>query len=130
LVRSKHAFFKHHPLDGQIAVGDEILTTPYLIYDGFMLLHGGTVDAQVASRLLENEELMPLLDTNGRALAAIWVCDFSEANLGPHQELQISLFATFRPVPPIEADPFAIFRALMRQPDTHMVCHGLWNSTA
>lgn len=130
MVRSKHAFFKHHPLDGQIAVGDEILTTPYLIYDGFMLLHGGTVDAQVASRLLENEELMPLLDTNGRALAAIWVCDFSEANLGPHQELQISLFATFRPVPPIEADPFAIFRALMRQPDTHMVCHGLWNSTA
>jgi len=45
---------------------------------------------------------MPLLD-NGRALAAISVCDFSEANLGPHQEL---LAPTTTPTSPLMR-PFA-----------------------
>lgn len=128
-MRSNHALFKKYPLDGQVTVDGESLSTPYHIYDGSMVFVGGTADAGVASQFLANERLTPLLDTHGRALAAIWACDFTEANLGPHHELQISLFASFRPMPPVTAHPFAIFRALTAMPEMRMVCHGLWNST-
>mgnify|MGYP006876346025 CR=1 FL=1 len=57
------------------------------------------------------------------------ICDFADANLGAHHELQISLFATPRSSPPLPADPFAFFRALATRPDLLMVCHGLWNNT-
>lgn len=128
-MRSDHALFKTYPLDGQVTVGGESLTTPYHVYDGSMLFLGGTADAGAAAHLLANEGLTPLLDADGRALAAVWACDFTEANLGPHLELQISLFASVRPMPPLEPHPFRIFRALTAMPETRMVCHGLWNST-
>lgn len=128
-MRSKHALFEKYPLDGQVTVGGEALTTPYHVYDGSMVLLGGTADKAVASGLLSNEErLAPILDANGRALMAVWICDFNEANLGPHHELQISLFATSRPIAPLKPHPFAIFRALTVIPETRMVCHRLWNS--
>ncbi len=76
-----------------------------------------------------NERLVPLLDANDRALMAVWVCDFTKANLGPHHELQISLFATFRPIQRLKPHPFTVFRTLLVIPETRMVCHGLWNST-
>lgn len=128
-MRSNHALFKKYPLDGEVTVGGEVLTTPYHIYDGSLVLLGGTADAAVASDLLSSEDLAPLIDANGRALAAAWIGDFTEANLGPHHELQISLFAAFRPVKPLPPHPFAIFRALTAMPEARMVCHGLWNST-
>lgn len=128
-MRSKHALFERYPLDGQVTVDGEVLTTPYHIYDGSMVLVGGTADAAVAADLLSNERLVPILDQSGRALVAVWACDFTEANLGPHHELQISLFASFRPIEPLESHPFAILRALTVIPETRMVCHGLWNST-
>ncbi len=132
-MRSNHPIFKRYPLDGEITLGGETLTTPYHVYDGAMLLLGGTADAAVASKLLSDVRMLPLLDENGRALVAVWVGDFTEANLGAHHELQISLFATGRPIPrPIprlKPHPFAILRALTAIPETRMVCHGLWNST-
>lgn len=60
---------------------------------------------------------------------AVWMCDFTDANLGPHHELQISLFATSRPIPRLKPHPFAIFRALTMIAEARMVCHGLWNNT-
>lgn len=128
-MRSRHALFERYPLDGQVTVDGEVLTTPYHIYDGSMVLVGGTADAEVASDLLSNDRLVPILDDSGRALAAVWACDFTDSNLGPHHELQISLFASFRPIQPLKAHPFAILRALTLVPETLMVCHGLWNST-
>ena len=129
MTRENHPLFEKYPLDGQVVVAGEALTTPYHIHDGAMLFVGGTADAETASALLAGERLTPLLDTRGRALAAVWIGDFTEANLGPHLELQISLFAAFKPLPPLAAHPFAIFRALTAVPETRMVCHGLWNST-
>lgn len=81
-----------------------------LIYDGSMVFLGGTADAAVVSALLSNERLVPLLEANDRALTAVWVCDFTKANLGPHHELQLSLFATFRPLQRLNPHPFTIFR--------------------
>lgn len=125
----KQQLFQHFPLDGRLIVAEEEVSTPYHIYDGTILSLGGTVDGKAAARFLEAEHLRPVMDTDGRALAAIWVCDFTEANLGAHHELQISLFTTRRQVRPLKANAFSYHRALAAMPDLAMVCHGLWNST-
>ncbi len=128
-TRENHRLFKKYPLDGQVMVNGQSVSTPYHIYDGEMVFIGGTAKADVARELLKNEHLTPILDTNGDALMAVWICDFTQANLGAHHELQFSIFATPKPQPPVQAHPFAIFRALVMNPDAMMICHGLWNNT-
>lgn len=126
---AKHKLFDQFPIDGEVQIGEETLTTPYQIYDGSILFIGGRADASVAAELLRNESLSPILDQAGNALAAIWVCNFTDANLGPHHELQFSIFASYTPVAPVSAHPLAIYRLLSVEAKTMMVCHGLWNST-
>lgn len=128
-MRQQHKLFTQYPLDGEVQVGNETLTTPYHIYNGSILFIGGTANAKAATELLSNEQLTPILDTNGNALVALWICDFTEANLDAHHELQISIFAASTPQPPVPANPLAIYRLLTLNPETKMVCHGLWNST-
>ena len=128
-MRSNHAIFKRYPVDAQVVVAGEAYPSPYHIYDGSISFIGGTADNVTVRKLLSEERLTPIVDQNGRALVAVWVCDFTESNLGPHHELQISVFASFRPVPPVRPHPFAIYRALTSEAETRMVCHGLWNST-
>lgn len=125
--RRDHAIFKAYPLDAEVTVAGEVRTSPYHVYDGSVLFLAGTADARATADLLSGEGLGPILDAEGRALAALWAADFTEANLGPHRELQVSLFATARPVPPVAAHPFAVLRALTSIPEARMVCHGLWN---
>lgn len=126
---SQHKLFERYPLDGEVQIGAEKLTTPYQIYNGRILFIGGRVEGAVAADLLRKESLAPILDQEGKALAALWVCDFTDANLGPHHELQISLFASFTPIAPVAPHPLAIYRLLSTEPKTMMVCHGLWNNT-
>lgn len=128
-MRSDHDLFKRYPVDAEALVAGEAYPSPYQIYDGSIMFIGGTADGAAVRALLAAERLTPLVDEQGRALVAVWICDFTEANLGPHAELQISAFASFRPAPPVQPHPFAIYRALARQAETRMVCHGLWNST-
>jgi hypothetical protein len=128
-MRSEHALFTKYPLDSTVVIDGEELSSPYHIYDGELLLIGGRADAAVAAELLAGERLAPVLDSEGNALMALWVADFTEANLGPHHELQISLFAAPAPQPPAARHPFAIHRLLTLNPDVCMVCHGLWNNT-
>ncbi|WP_273727740.1 hypothetical protein [Brucella gallinifaecis] len=125
----KQQLFQRFPIDGSVVVAGEESTTPYHIYNGTILSLGGTVDGKVAARFLAAENLEPVLDTDGRALAAIWICDFTEANLDAHHELQISFFATRHKEQPLRADAFSFYRALKLIPDLMMVCHGLWNNT-
>lgn len=129
-MRSEHPLFERFPLDAHVQVGDEKLTSPYHVYDGTLLLVGGTADAAQAGALLAPSGLVPVCDSAGRALVAVWVGDFTEANLGPHHEVQISFLASTRPVPALAAHPLALLTALLTRKDVHMVCHGLWNSTA
>jgi hypothetical protein len=128
-MTGRSTIFGDHPLDGKITIAGETLSTPYHVMDGAMLLIGGTAEANVASELLLPVDLVPVIDSQGRALAAIWICDFTKANLGPHHELQISLFAAPRPVAPVPASPYAVLRTLVTASPARMVCHGLWNST-
>ena len=129
-MRSEHTLFERFPIDAHVQVGAEKLTSPYHVYDGTLLLVGGTADAAQAAALLAPSALVPVCDSAGRALAAVWVGDFTEASLGPHHEVQISLLASARPVPALDAHPLALLKALLTRTDVHMVCHGLWNSTA
>lgn len=128
-MRQNHKLFATYPLDGKVQLGSESLTSPYHIYDGEILFIGGRANGKVAAELLRNEGLTPILDQNGNALAAAWVCNFTEANLGAHHELQFSIFASFQPQAPVAPHPLAIYRLLTLNPQTMMVCHGLWNST-
>lgn len=128
-MRQQHNLFTQYPLDREIVLDGETLTSPYHIYDGTILFIGGRANAETAKALLAKESLTPILDSDGNALIALWICDFTEANLGPHHELQFSIFASFQPQAPVQAHPFAIFRLLTLNPQTMMVCHGLWNNT-
>lgn len=122
---------ERYPPDGKVEVRGETLTTPYHVHDGTLLFIGGTADAGAVSSLLAAEDnLFPILDSNGRALAGVWIGDFGSASLGPHMEFQISLFATSRKAPaPVPSHPFSVLRVMLARPDTLMVCHGLWNTT-
>lgn len=126
-VATQHPLFRRFPLDQQILLNGESLSSPYHVYDGNLRLLGGTVDGTVAAANLPTGQ-HPILDGQGRALAAIWLGDFSEANLGPHHELQFSLFASAQPLPAHETHPLRLFHALMCQP-IRMVCQHLWNNT-
>jgi hypothetical protein len=128
-MRQQHPLFAQYPLDHEFQLDGETVTSPYHIYDGQILLIGGRANAKAAKALLQNESLLPILDHEGNALVALWVCDFTEANLGPHHELQVSIFAAFEPQANIQPHPFAILRLLTVNPQAMMLCHGLWNNT-
>ncbi|NLR75839.1 hypothetical protein [Leeia aquatica] len=123
----QHDLFRRFPLDQHIELNGESLSSPYHVYDGHLLMLGGHVDGAVAAARLPAGQY-PLLDEQGRALAAIWLGDFTEANLGAHHELQFSLFASTQSLPPRPTHPLRLFHALMCQP-VHMVCQHLWNNT-
>ena len=125
-----HALFAEFPLTGTVALSTGPAPIPYHIYDGFGALVGGTAEAEAVRHLLQNERLHPLLNTEGRALAAVWLCTFQEASLGPHHELQVSVFVTRDPLPPVPASPYALLAAMLGLPNVEMLCHGLWNDTA
>jgi hypothetical protein len=127
--RREHPLFVAHPIDGTVALGGVSEPTPYHLYDGTLLLVGGSVDGAEATRLLQPQGLLPLLDSDGRALAALWLGDFTEASLGPHHELQLSLLTTrTTAASAVTAHPFATLKALARR-DVLMVCQRLWNNT-
>lgn len=125
----EHALFKHYPLTGTATLTTGRVSTPYHIYDGYGLFLGGTADLAAVQRLLQPETVIPLQTVDGRALMGIWLCDFTEASLGPHHELQLSLFVTRQPAPPLAAHPLALLGAMLTRPDVQMLCHGLWNNT-
>lgn len=125
----EHALFQRYPLTGTATLTTGTVPTPYHIYDGYGLFIGGTAELAAVQRLLQPEIVLPLQTVDGRAVMGIWLCDFTEASLGPHHELQISLFVTRQPAPPLAAHPLALLGAMLTRPDVQMLCHGLWNNT-
>ena len=125
----EYALFQRYPLTGTAMLTTETVPTPYHIYDGYGLFIGGTAELAAVQRLLQPETVMPLQTVDGRAVMGIWLCDFTAASLGPHHELQVSLFVTRRPAPPLAAHPLALLGAMLTRADVQMLCHGLWNNT-
>lgn len=124
-----HPLFHRFPL-GNVELSFGPAPTPYLVYDGRGLLVGGAADLDAARALLAPEQLVPLETADGRALLAVWACDFTAASLGPHTELQVSIAVSERPLPPLPPHPLALLAALFSLRGVGMLCHGLWNGGA
>lgn len=125
-----HKLFQQYPLNGKATLTTGEVPTPYHIYDGYGALIGGVADLTAVQQLLQNEEVIPLQTGAGQALVGIWLCDFTDASLGPHHELQFSIFVTRQPAPAISNHPLALLAAMLTRPDVEMLCHGLWNNTS
>ena len=124
-----HPLFEKYPLNGEQEISVGRVPTPYQTYDGHGLFIGGTADLSKIIELLQNENVYPMQTTNGRAVMGVWVVDFTEASLGPHNELQFSILVAHNPTPPIESHSLTLLKALFTNPDARMFCYGLWNNT-
>jgi hypothetical protein len=124
-----HALFRRFPLSGTAELSVGTVPTPYHVYDGCGAFIGGTASLEVARRLLEREQVVPVRTVDGKAVMGIWVFAFTDASLGAHHELQISLFVSRGEVEPLSAHSLALLQAMIVRPDIRMLCHGLWNST-
>lgn len=125
-----HALFRTYPLTSQKKISTGLAPVPYHVYAGHVSFVTGCADLKGVQALLSNECAQPIETTDGRALMGVWVCEFSAASLGPHQELQVSLLVSRQPVPPIEPQPLAVLKLMLTRPETRLLCHGLWNNTA
>jgi hypothetical protein len=124
-----HRLFREYPLNGRATISTGEVPTPYHIYDGFGALIGGTADLAAVRALLEKENVAPVDNGDGRTPMAIWICNFTDASLGPHCELQFSFFTGARMNRAAANHPLHLL-SLMTDPGTRMLCHGLWNNTA
>ena len=129
MTATTHPLFEAHPLDGEATISIGRVPTPYQTYDGHGTLIGGTADLTAIKDAFRAEQVHPIQTTNGRAVMAIWVVDFTEASLGPHNELQISVLVSHQPAPPVEQHPLTLLKALFSNPDARMFCWKLWNNT-
>ena len=124
-----YRLFKQYPLNGKVVLSTGDAPTPYHIYSGYGALIGGTADLAAVQHLLQGEGVVPVQTTAGQALMGIWVCDFTDASLGPHHELQFSIFVSRTGVRDIAPKPLSLIAVMLTRPDVQMLCHGLWNNT-
>jgi hypothetical protein len=104
-------------------------TVPYHVYDGEALLIGGWVEAGTARDLLAGQSVELVLDRQGRALACLWVCEFTQSNLGEHRQLQLSLAVTREAVAPVRNGPFELVRLILLEPGLRLFSAAFWNDT-
>lgn len=127
---SKHLLFRQYPLVGSRTLSNGVtVPVPYHIYNGNILMIGGTADYNAVEKALKSETVVPVRDRNGQALMAVWICDFLDASLGAHKELQFSIFVSRQLVDPLPAHPFTILEETAFNPDVRMLCYRLWNDT-
>lgn len=124
-----HPIFQQHPLSGTAQISTGTVPTPYHIYTGYGAFIGGTADLAAVKQLLAPEQVQPFHTSGRRALMGVWICDFTEASLGPHHELQFSIFVTRQPVTPATEHPLNLLTVMLTRPEVQMLCHGLWNNT-
>lgn len=125
----QHKLFQQFPLNGEREISVGRVPIPYHIYDGHGLLIGGTADLPTVTALLQSEKVPPLQTSDGKALMAIWICDFNEASLGAHNELQMAIAVSHQPIAPLESHPLSLLKAIFVNPNVRLLCHGLWNNT-
>jgi hypothetical protein len=129
MTPKNHALFQKYPLNAKAALSTGEVPTPYHIYDGYGLFIGGTASLSAVQTLLKNESVAPVQTQAGEALMAIWVCNFTDASLGAHHELQFSVFVSPKPMEPVRTHPLQVLNLMLTNPTVQMMCHGLWNNT-
>lgn len=125
----EHALFRQFPLAGEATLSTGRAPTPYHVYDGHGVFIGGTADLAAVRALLAPEQVAPVHSVAGRALMGVWLFDFTDASLGPHHELQLSIFVSRRELAPVSAHRLSLIELMLTRPEVQMLCHGLWNNT-
>ena len=110
--RLKHTIFQHYTASGNITAWYGVVPTPYRAYDGYGVFIGGTCDPTAARKLVRNEQMVPALTEDRRALVALWICDYTDASLGAHTQLQFSMFMAPKPLSNILAHPYSLVQAM------------------
>ena len=126
---TNHPLFQRYPIKGSAEVSTGKVPTPYHIYAGYGLFIGGECRFETAQRLLSGEGLELLQTGAGHVVMGIWICNFSDASLGPHHELQISFFSPTKTNAPLESHPLNALITMLTRSDIRMLCYGLWNNT-
>lgn len=127
----KQTLFEQHLLASarvQTSTGEQ--PTPYHVYDGHVLLIGGSADFTAVSQLLAGEQVHLARTESGRALMAIYVADDTEASHGPHTELQFAFYVSHQPTAPVQDGPFAPVHFLIADSQARQMCYTIWNNTA
>lgn len=128
-ANTEHDLFKTYPLVSTRNTSAGELPVPYHAYDGVCALIGATADISAVSEALQNQQVKPIQTSDGKALMAVWVCEFTEASLGQHSELQFAILCSFEDHAPVTAHPLALLKLLAFDPSARMFCHGLWNNS-
>lgn len=123
----RHPIFRQFPISSHVTIDQKEYPIPYHVYDGSGLMIGGTADFDAVQSLLADQDVFVIKTVLGRAFIGIWVMDFTDASLGAHLELQISVFVSREELPPVTDHPFALLKLLITDPAPRMMCHGLWN---
>lgn len=124
-----HALFRRYPLVSHKRLSTGVAPIPYHVYAGTGLVIGGTASLVAIRDLLATEQVSPIITTDNRALMAVWIFDFVDASLGPHRELQISLYVSRTQLQPVRSHPFTLLHLLAFDDDVRQLAHGLWNNT-
>jgi hypothetical protein len=127
-MSKSHALFSEYPLNGSVTISTGVVPTPYHIYDGFGAFIGGSIDLAAVRHLLRDQSIQPVEASYGRSLMGIWICNFTDASLGPHHELQFSFFTSDGTDRLVSPHPLGLLE-FMTRPSVRMLCHGLWNNT-
>jgi len=125
-----HPLFSQFPLKDTVQFSTDEVQTPYHIYEGYGLLVGGTAPVDNVNAIMTDEALVPVTDTNGNALLALWLMDFTEAHIAPHTELQCSIFVQPHSVAPLPDHPFAPLQFMVQADEPAILCADIWNNTA
>lgn len=124
----QHPLFQRFGLTALKRTSAGMLPVPYHIYDGHATFIGGTAALEPVRQLLAAESVTAVETSDGHALVGIWVIDATNASLGPHHELQVSLLVSRSRSPKVVPHPFIMLCLLQFDPSVRLFCHGLWNN--
>jgi hypothetical protein len=122
--------FKKYPLRSLPGLPGGGAPVPYHVYNGTVLLIGGTASLAAVRGLLEDQSLEPVHTTRGEALISLWVCNFTQSSLGSHKVLHASISVALDPCPPVEPQPLALLGTILKVPQVGMYCQRTWTDEA
>jgi hypothetical protein len=118
--------FQQYPLRSLREVPGGSAPVPYHVYNGTVLLIGGTANLPSVRALLDDDSLELVCTTRGEALISLWVCNFTQSSLGPHKILHAGISVALDALPPVEPRPLALLGSILTMPQVGMYCQRTW----
>jgi hypothetical protein len=122
--------FQLHPIRSLRKVSGGSAPVPYHVYNGTVLLIGGTADLDSVRALLVDEDLEPICTTRGDAFISLWLCNFNQSSLGPHKILYSGISVALEALPPLKPRPLALLDAILMKPQVGIYWRRAWMDDA